>query len=77
MQIETWVVYERRGDCDDDRDEVRAFRSFDAAKQWAERHSARTGRATSIDWTLQEITRLGRECIDSDADVAYFPGVAT
>lgn len=76
MQIETWVVYERRGDKNADRDELRAFRSLDAAQRWAERYSARSGRATSIDWTLQEITRHGRECIDSDSDIAYFAGVA-
>lgn len=72
--IDLWPVYEQLDGINGNREEIKAFRSLAAATNWAEDYSRRTGRETHIDWTLQEITRHGRECIESQADVAYFPG---
>jgi hypothetical protein len=72
MRIEMYVVYTVTDDAASERDEIRRFKTFARAKEWAKQYTERHHVSTTIDWVLWEVSRSGRRTLDSDADLMAF-----
>lgn len=74
MFIEYYVVYEVTDEATSARDEVRRFRKSELAVAWAEAYATGNGVSTTIDRVVWDVTRHGREVVESDADLYAFDG---
>jgi hypothetical protein len=70
MHQERYVLYESATDYTGERgDDIGGAWTPERAIAKAQKHADRTGRIVVIDWQLEEVTRDGREILDTDADL--------
>lgn len=71
MQKERYIAYEVVNNETSEREELQGFASYEAAIEWSRKYARKHNIDVSIDWQLEEINRMGREILDTDADMAW------